>query len=315
MTLPALVGIDWGSTRLRVHLVAGDGTRLESRASAPEAKTGAQHLIDRGGRPADFEAVLAHLAGDWLDLALPRLMCGAVGSERGWRAAPYVGCPAGLAEVAAALTRVKTSVYGEIGLVPGCNAGFTDGEPEMMRGEETQVLGLLGGDAAPPELVILPGTHSKWVSLASGRITGLRTYLTGELRAHILGAGCLVPPPEVNQIGDAAALREGAALAAGSGALSRLLYAGRARRLAGRLPAEHVAAFLSGVLIGQELEDEAATLTGTARVALVASGAAAETYGTLLADRGVRPERHDPDEVTARGLFAIARAAGWIGGT
>jgi 2-dehydro-3-deoxygalactonokinase len=62
-----------------------------------------------------------------------------------------------------------------------------------MRGEETQLFGalhLLGPDAADG-CYVLPGTHSKWVRLHAGRITELRTYMTGELFALLRQHGTL----------------------------------------------------------------------------------------------------------------------------
>ena len=76
-------------------------------------------------------------------------------------------------------------------LVPGLSGFDESGVAEVMRGEETQILGV------PPLLrdggiACLPGTHSKWARVEGGRIVGFTTHMTGEafgvLRSHtILG--------------------------------------------------------------------------------------------------------------------------------
>ena len=53
--------------------------------------------------------------------------------------------------------------------------------PDVMRGEETQLLGALGVDAADDAVVCMPGTHSKWVRANGGTVERFATFMTGEL--------------------------------------------------------------------------------------------------------------------------------------
>ena len=113
-----------------------------------------------------------------------------IGSRQGWKEAPYLPCPAGPAELAGALVDIGFD-WARVKLVPGLSGIDESGVAEVMRGEETQVLGV------PPLLrdggiACLPGTHSKWVRVEGGRIVGFTTHMTGEafgaLRGHtILG--------------------------------------------------------------------------------------------------------------------------------
>lgn len=50
-----------------------------------------------------------------------------------------------------------------------------------MRGEETQIAGLLAEHPGFEGTVFMPGTHCKWVRVASGEIVDFKTCMTGEL--------------------------------------------------------------------------------------------------------------------------------------
>ena len=130
----------------------------------------------------------------------------------------------------------------------------TAGLPDVMRGEETQLLGAwaLGHRSG---WFVLPGTHSKWVQLDEGRVLQLRTYMTGELfdllRRHgtvAAAAGTAEP------VWDAAAFAAGVQ-AAGAHALSHQIFSARARVVCKDMPATSTTAYLSGLLIGTELKD------------------------------------------------------------
>jgi len=153
-------------------------------------------------------------------------------------------------------------------------------------------------------IVCLPGTHSKWVDLAGGRIVRFRTYMTGELRAALLSAGALATA--VPQIASRDAFLAGFEAAQSGAAPTRALFQARARRLLGTLDPAHTASFVSGVLIGAEIAAEAGR---PAPIVLVARGALAEEYGVALAEAGMRHTLADPEVLAAKGLLRIARRA------
>jgi 2-dehydro-3-deoxygalactonokinase len=290
-----LIGVDWGSTSARAFAIGPDGAIVEARRAG-------DGVLARGG---DFATRLDALLGDWRErfAAAPILMCGMIGSDRGWVPAPYVPAPAGLDDVARHL--VAAPFARPAWIVPGVSfeAGAT---AEVMRGEET----LLAGLGLSRALVCLPGTHSKWVDVADGRIAGFRTYMTGELRALLLAQGALATGIAQTDCDDA--FRAGVD-AARVGA-TRALFQARARRLLGRLAPEHTAAFVSGVLIGEEVAREAGRSREVAdgAVALIAGGALAAHYGTALRGAGLTVAEHEPEPLAARGLLTIARRAGLL---
>jgi 2-dehydro-3-deoxygalactonokinase len=277
----ALIGVDWGSSSVRAFRIAAGGTILDTRRARDGVFTG----------QGAYEARLRTLLGDWLTRDVPILLCGMIGSDRGWLPAPYIAAPTSFAD----LKPIRAPFDRPAFIVPGVS--FTDGEIcEVMRGEETLLAGLEETDVT----VCLPGTHSKWAQIEGGRLTRFRTYMTGELRAAVLANGALATG--VEQVASPDAFAQG--LRAAADGATRALFQARARRLLGQLKPEHTAAFVDGVLIGAEIAQEPAQT-----VTLIASGAIAAQYGAALADRACTV---DPETLAARGLLRIARGAGLL---
>ncbi len=291
MTQVALLGVDWGSSSFRAFAIAPDG----SAAALRRADDG----VFTASGPFD-ERLRRHL-GDWLTRwpDAPILLCGMIGSDRGWVHAPYAAGPAGLADLTAALASVPFDRPAHI--VPGVS--FRAGDTcEVMRGEETLIMGLAA--AGGRHTICLPGTHSKWVDVADGRIAAFRTYMTGELRALTLAQGALATG--VAQVASGEAFAHG--LRAAQNGVTNALFQARARRLLGGLAPEHTASFVGGVLIGEEVAREAAT---SEPVLLAASGPMAEDYAAALAAAGIAHTQVDPEPLAAKGLLRLAQAAGW----
>lgn len=296
MTTPFLIGVDWGSSSVRVLLIAADATIVGVRRADDGVFTG----------QGPFDARLRRHLGDWLTgyPALPILMCGMIGSDRGWKPAAYAKAPAGLAELAQALTPVPFDR--DTRIVPGVSllAGDT---AEVMRGEETLLMGLLAQTNLERARVSLPGTHSKWAEIENGRIVNFRTYMTGELRALVLAQGALASG--VPQIASDDAFAQG--LAAAQAGATHALFQARARRLLGVLQPEHTASFVSGVLIGVELFAETGGIvTRETPLILAARGAVATEYCRALDAAHAAYDVIDPELLSALGLLRIAQAAG-----
>ena len=285
-----MIGIDWGTSSLRAYRLGEAGQVLEKRDGADGILT-----VEAGG----FPAVLRRVVGDWLADGERRvLLCGMVGSRQGWVEAPYLPCPAGPAEIAARLTPVPFE-EAEIRLVPGLVTRDADGVPDVMRGEETKLVGLLAEGVAGQ--VCLPGTHSKWVRLAGGHIEGFGTQMTGEVRAVLLAhsiLGRLVQPGESE-----AAFARGVARSGQAGGLLHHAFGTRGLGLLGELAEGETASYLSGLLIGHEIR---AALAPGEPVHLAAAETLVAPYAAALGLLGVPVVTHDPD-IVVRGLAAIGR--------
>jgi 2-dehydro-3-deoxygalactonokinase len=208
--------------------------------------------------------------------------------------------------VAAALMEIEFD-WGQVKVVPGLSAIDEAGVAEVMRGEETQVFGVLdamGGSG----LACLPGTHSKWVQVEDGRIIGFSTHMTGEafgaLRGHTILGRMMREGPADGEPFDTGVLRSG-----DTGGLLHHIFGARALVLAGRLAETDAAAYLSGILIGHEVRAAFAGQTGQV-VHVIGTPELTKLYGRAISANGGYPERHD-GEAAARGLALIGGHAAW----
>jgi 2-dehydro-3-deoxygalactonokinase len=294
-----LVALDWGSSSLRAYLL-GERGRIVDRRAEP---WGILQLPE-----GDFRGAFDRITADWRTVsnALPAIASGMIGSAQGWVAAPYVDLPAGAEQLARRLASVPGTA---LRIVPGL--AQIGASPDVMRGEETQIVGALAADPGLADaLVVLPGTHSKWVRLAGGRIREFTTYMTGELfsvlRAHsILGrlAKARADEPEP----DSAAFARGVAAAQRSaGGLGPLLFSARASVLVGDLPAESSLEYLSGLLIGDELR--AGLAKGGRPTALIGDPVLCARYVAAFDQFGMA-EVPVLADAAPMGLWAIAQHA------
>jgi 2-dehydro-3-deoxygalactonokinase len=261
--------------------------------------------VPQGGFPVALAALLGEAAAD----DAPMLACGMVGSRQGWIEVPYRDCPASLAAIASAMTAVPGA---RLSIVPGLVCRDARGVPDVMRGEETQILGAMDSFAhGGRRAVVLPGTHSKWALVGHDRIETFATFLTGELYAvlnehSILGR--LATPGE-----DAAALERGVRTSLEADAsLSHDLFSSRTLALMGELAPGAVGDYLSGLLLGAELAAgrqwlERQRVPGDS-VHLIGEAALCERYRRAFAIAGI-DAIPGPSDAAARGLWRLAREA------
>jgi len=312
---PALIALDWGTSSLRGFLMDAAGAVLETRGS-PHGITN----LPEPGIPG-FEAAFEALCGPWLERhpGLPVVAGGMVGSAQGWREAPYAACPADARHLAASAVEVAAPRGTRVLIAPGLMDRGPGRAPDVMRGEEIQVSGALLSrpELAARALFLMPGTHSKWVAVEEGRITGFRTYMTGELFAllcqHSL-LGRLMTETAAEPEAAAAAFRHGLGLARESmpGDLAHQIFAARTLGLAGEMPGAALRDFLSGLLIGQEVvsgSQHHARLA--APLALIGEPALCARYAEALAALGAAPATQLGNTAPA-GLFHFATAAGLV---
>lgn len=287
-----MLAVDWGTSSFRAYRLGSDGNVRDRR----EATLGILQ-VPSGGFAAAFEDQV----GDWLAAGeAPVVMCGMIGSRQGWVEAPYAECPAGIEDLASQLYPVRWRDRGAW-IVPGL-VDRRGGVPDVMRGEETQLVGALARLGPGQHLVCLPGTHSKWARVADGRIVGFRTHMTGEvfgvLKAHSILGRLMAEGPE-----DESAFEAGLARARDPGGLLHHLFGARTRGLFGELPAVALSSYLSGVLIGHEVVAEA---DGGATVHIIGAPRLAALYEQALRGAGKTARVLDPDLAVA-GLAALAR--------
>jgi 2-dehydro-3-deoxygalactonokinase len=300
-----LIALDWGLSAFRAFRLGADGSIVERRS----AQAGILTIADSA-----FEAaLLTHLA-DWLASDPgPIVAAGMIGSRQGWVEAPYVACPATIVDLAGQLQRATTERAGEVWFVPG--ARWSDGTAtDVMRGEETQIVGALADRALDDAVLCLPGTHCKWAVIANGRIERFRTYMTGELFA-VLRQHSILGRLMHADVEDDDAFHQGLDRAAQAGGLLHHLFSARTAGLFAHIAEPALASYLSGLLIGDEIVSAVAALgaaTKAGPILLVGAPALCRRYAAALAHRGLESVTLSED-MTARGVHRIARAAGLVG--
>ncbi|MBC3806971.1 2-dehydro-3-deoxygalactonokinase [Undibacterium seohonense] len=249
-----LIGIDWGSTCLRIFLISSSGEVLATRSNG-------RGISSINGSANDYEQSLKELAGDWLEEypAIQILACGMVGSKHGWLEVPYVICAAGDVAIASGIRTVSDGQKRQVHIVPGLAFMPANVPPDVMRGEETQIIGALTlrPDCHKKSCLILPGTHSKWVHIEHGKVLSLSTHMTGELFAVLCQHTVLgrLMSQSQNALDLSVFLRGvGDACSGGHLGLAHQLFAVRTLGLMEMLPAASLDDYLSGLLIGHEIQ-------------------------------------------------------------
>ncbi|HGY4721960.1 TPA: 2-dehydro-3-deoxygalactonokinase [Citrobacter amalonaticus] len=284
------IAIDWGSTNLRAWLYQGDKC-LESRQS----EAGVTRL--NGKSP---EAVLAEVTQNWRDSATPVVMAGMVGSNVGWKIAPYLPVPASFAAIGEQLTPVGDNVW----IIPGLCVSRDDNH-NVMRGEETQLLG--ARTLSPSSVYVMPGTHCKWVQADAEQIHDFRTVMTGELH-HLLLQHSLVGAGLPEQQTSSDAFAAGLARGIDSPAVLPQLFEVRASHVLGNLPREQVSEFLSGLLIGAEVASMRDFIAHEQTITIVAGASLTSRYQLAFHVMGRDVSAVPGDTAFQAGIRSIAHA-------
>jgi 2-dehydro-3-deoxygalactonokinase len=299
--LRPLIAIDWGTSSLRGARFDRQGQRLEERHFPRGILTVA---------PGEFPAVFEACFGDWMqDSSALCLLSGMVGSRQGWQEAPYCPCPAGFAEIGQHLLWLQP---GRLAIVPGLSVQHHDGLPadfpiaqhDVMRGEEIQIFGALTLAGVPDATVVLPGTHSKWARVEQGRVTGFRSFMTGEVYALLSQHSILSRTWVADAPWHEDTFRQAVRLAQHSPSVLSSIFATRTLALFDTLPAVQHPSFLSGLLIGEELRAMQTLSHGV--LLLVGSATLTLRYQCALQTLGLNA-RGFGDEATWAGHLALAR--------
>ena len=323
--LAQLIALDWGTTSLRAYKLAAGGVVLEQRAlSSGIMQLPKTPRVINGRECADgFELAFDEACGDWLDAQpdLPVIACGMVGSAQGWREAAYCETPANVANLGKSLQTVVSLRGTVVHIVPGVIQRSR--LPNVMRGEETQVLGVLQNlpiDAGADLLIGLPGSHSKWVDVVDGCITHFDTFMTGEVFAVLSEHSILGRTLKQGATFDALAFDRGVQIAQSAdgelGVLSTL-FSARTLGLTGELSPTAQADYLSGLMIGHELA-ALATVQRRRRnnpnlpsIILIGNAQLCARYSRALDACGFANVTL-AEQATERGLWQLALAAGLI---
>ena len=254
-----------------------------------------------------FAEALRAQVGDWLAAGEDQvLLSGMIGSRQGWIEAPYVRCPAGLADLADSMIQVSFA-EAEVRLVPGIIGEDSCGVPELMRGEETEAMGMLD-DLQGKGLLCLPGTHSKWIHLRDHAIVSFSTYMTGEVFAALRKDTILGSNMTSNTAVDKDPFLLGVARSSEAEGLLHHLFSVRTLNLTEHLKDKASASYLSGLLIGHEVR---AAISPGACVHLAGASQLCSLYADAIQACGSSFILGEED-AAALGLAALGRRLAWI---
>jgi 2-dehydro-3-deoxygalactonokinase len=300
MSAAAFIAGDWGTSNLRLTLCDSEGRPLDVRKGPGAAES-------RGKHAEIFDA----LSADWRAAhgALPAVLSGMVGSTIGWLEVPYLPCPAELYELAENPASVREGVF----IVSGMRCTNPLGAPDVMRGEETQLLGARHLDASLDEgrqLVCMPGTHTKWVSLHEGVVQEFLTAPTGELFALLCEHSVLVRDKATPIVHHPADFERGLAESVRHPGVNLLhrLFQTRSLRIDKQLTAEGAASWMSGLLIGSDVSGALALfpdLPRTSPVFVIGAPQLAESYSRALARHGRKSACIEGDKAALAGLAYV----------
>lgn len=318
-----LIALDWGTTSCRAFLLGDDGVVLAERRQQSGVKALSTSAETAGTpRTQAFERAFEQLCGDWLDASpkLPVIACGMVGSNRGWVETPYRSLPVDLVANGLVMSTVAARDGSLVHIIPGLIAD--QAVPDVIRGEETQVLGALGVTAGADNadidrIVLLPGTHSKWVRATGTTVTAFKTFMTGEFFALLTTESTLAQLATAAGETDWAAFDTGldvAASTAGGGGILATAFSARTLAMTGGIAADQVEDYLSGLLIGDEVAAAAALWQGVDVDEVFICGEAdlSERYRRALV-RFALPTPREVSDSAATGMWRIALAAGLVG--
>lgn len=294
------IGINWGSSNFRAYRIARDGALVDSFAEAAGIAA-----LDRDGMARQVARLVARWPG-----CGPIYASGMVGSNVGWVEVPYANCPAGLAEVKAAAVTVDVGSVG-VTIVPGMTCRReSDSGTDILRGEETEIFGLVALEGLSEGMVGLPGTHTKWAHIGQGKVRDFATSMSGEIFDRLTARGLLASIVDGEaKDGDAfrAAVTQVCERPLG---LGTALFGVRAQVIRGELARGDAASTLRGLLIGTDIADALALFPGgfAASVPLVGNASLCAVYAAALAMRGIDSHVFDADRAAVAGFSAIHTA-------
>jgi 2-dehydro-3-deoxygalactonokinase len=300
MKQAAYIAVDWGTSSFRLWLVDRDGNVLGEQRS---------HEGMMATSKSGFAAVLqSHLEAVGAAPELPVIICGMAGARQGWVEAGYVDTPAPLASV----LKQAASVPGQdrdIRILPGI-AQRDAKAPDVMRGEETQLLGALSGDAAGEAVFCMPGTHSKWVRTSGRTVERFATFMTGELfdavSQHTILSHAVARADEAEDV-DAFRSAVMAAIETPAFAANLLFQVRSGQLLHGGKPSS-AREKISGTLIGLELAAGLGREPPKSGITLIASGRLQMLYRTAFETVSVPVRSIEAEDAVRRGLSMAARS-------
>lgn len=305
-TGPAFIAVDWGTTRMRALLCHQNDA---SCRDGGEVVTGPGiGQLTRSIPETLFDAIQPWVRQHGkLDL----ILAGMVGSNLGWRVAPYVQCPVSFDQLYDQRLVFEDRGH-SISIVPGATCENSLGQADVMRGEEIQLLGWAKRRRRQGNcLVCLPGTHTKWASVIDGELRSFTTSLTGEVYGLLRHHSVLVPREDVTSPRpfDQASFFHGVELIRSrSNRLLHALFSTRSRSLMEPGVVADQSSYLSGLLIASDIDCALGAYAPTgSHVQLIGDQYLCRKFALALEAFGLQSETWDGIEAVRAGFTALVQ--------
>jgi 2-dehydro-3-deoxygalactonokinase len=287
----AFIGVDWGTTSFRLWALEADGT-VAAFTSGP---FGMSNL-----KRSDYAVVLEDsIAKVGITRDVPIVVCGMAGAAQGWCEAPYLPTPTPLYALGNDAVKVR-GITRNVRILPGVKQ---NSPANVMRGEETQIAGLLHHHPDFSGTVCLPGTHTKWVRVKNQSILDFETCMTGEQFGLFSSKSVLSHSMLVDGWSDTAFENAVSVALEKPETVPRLLFGIRANMLVSEQTAAEARARLSGLLIGQELS-ATRDFWENREVTLIGAPELSKLYSQALGQIGITARALNTDEMTIAGLVS-----------
>jgi len=293
---------DWGTSNLRLYLCAygndDSSTILDTRFGPGISEV-----------QGDFEDKFFSLTHDWFNQhgAVPVLLSGMVGANIGWKEAPYLSCPVTVDQIAEG--RISFTARGiEFSILAGLRTVNPLGAPDVMRGEELQMLGWMRAQKTEikKQLFALPGTHNKWTLVENNSITNFLTAFTGEMFALLRNNSILVTSQNSLSFNQDVFNQGVAAVAELRDAhLVHALFATRSKQVLGEMASSDALSYLSGLITAADVVGATKLFEGTKHVIIIGEATLAEHYISALDYFGITGEACNPAQIAVAGFETI----------
>jgi 2-dehydro-3-deoxygalactonokinase len=293
---------DWGTSNLRLYLCK---YHADKASTVIETRFGPGISQING----DFEEKFFNLSQDWLDHygPIPVLLSGMVGSTIGWKDAPYLSCPVDVNQIASG--RVSFQARGiDFSILAGLKTNNPLGSPDIMRGEELQLLGWLRLNQQDhgSRLFALPGTHNKWSLVEDGTISNFLTAYTGELFSLLRSSSILITDDSaINFNHDAFMQGVQAIESLGAAHLVHALFATRSKQVLGEMPASDGLSYLSGLLTAADVIGAMRLFDNTEAVTVIGEETLTNQYMLVFEHLNIAAQACDPAQIAIAGFEAI----------
>lgn len=239
-----IIAVDWGTSSFRARHLSDTGKIVDSisnKQGITQIKEGFEKILKQN---------ICNLKG--YNLSLPIVMSGMIGSKNGWHETIYTELPCDKYSLASNILKIDSDI-GKLYFIPG--VAKHDDYPDVLRGEETEIVGAVNLLNIKQATMIIPGTHSKVAYVENGQLVNFKTFLTGEMFAALCKSsilGSFGTDIDISSIWFCKGVEQGYKTKH-AGDLLSIIFLARSKVLIGTLPPEKSISYLSGMLIGAEI--------------------------------------------------------------